>query len=103
LSNLALQSQLVSFQSNPEQKDKLESITDMSRKAMESLRDIVWAIDSRKDRYGNLNNRMINYGETNLSKKNIELQINKDNWSEKLTIDPEKKAKYIFNFQGKHH
>ena len=99
LSNLALQSQLVSFASNPEQKEKLESIATMSHKAMESLRDTVWAIDARKDKYENLMDRMIDYGETNLSKKNIDLEVRKQNWTGKLAITPEKRQNIYLIFK----
>jgi len=47
--------------------------------AITSLRDTVWAIDARKDKYENLVDRMLEYGEKNLDYKDIELKVEKVN------------------------
>jgi signal transduction histidine kinase len=72
LSGLAMQSEMVNITSTDiEQKKALSEISLMSREAMETMRDIVWAIDSRKDKYENLIDRMRAFAEKNLHLKNI--------------------------------
>ena len=46
-------------------------LSEMSREAMERMRDTVWAIDARKDKYENLIDRMRDFAEKNLERKNI--------------------------------
>lgn len=69
LSGLAMQSQMLAFSAKEEQKESLLDFSKMSHDAMERMRDTVWAIDSRKDKYENLIDRMRDFVERNLNRK----------------------------------
>ncbi|WP_375444644.1 two-component regulator propeller domain-containing protein [uncultured Fibrella sp.] len=71
LSGLAMQSQMIALTAGEDQKDPLNEISDMSHEAMDRMRDTVWAIDSRKDKYENLVDRMRAFAEKNLNLKQI--------------------------------
>lgn len=71
LTGVALQSELASMSADQNQKNSLLEISSMSRAAMEQMRDIVWALDSRKDKYENLIDRMRAFAEQQLHLKNI--------------------------------
>jgi len=59
LTGLAMQTEMLEMQStNEKDKTKLHKITNMSRKTVSHMRDLVWSIDSRKDTFGNLVERM---------------------------------------------
>ncbi len=58
LSGLAMQSEIMSMTAKEEDKESLAEMNEMSRDAMERMRDTVWLIDSRKDKYENLIDRM---------------------------------------------
>ncbi len=89
LSGLAMQSQMLALTSDKEQKASLLEISDMSHEAMERMRDTVWAIDSRKDKYENLIDRMRAYAEKNLHLKNIKHTFNIEIEDGKKFINPE--------------
>ena len=61
LTGVAMQSEILKLQIDEKNRDRFEKISSMSRQAMESMRDTVWAIDSRKDTIGDLNSRILDY------------------------------------------
>ncbi len=71
LSGLAMQSQVMSYEMEESKRKPMLELSDMSREAMERMRDTVWAIDARKDKYENLVDRMRDFAEKNLERKNI--------------------------------
>ena len=71
LSGLAMHSELVSQSVQGVHKSKLQLIADMSRSAMGKLRDLVWAIDSRRERVADLVDRMREFAEEMLIPKEI--------------------------------
>ena len=91
LSGLAMQSQMLSYSAKEEQKESLNEISGMSRTAMERMRDTVWAMDSRKDKFENLVDRMRAFAEKNLVLKNITQDFVVENVDSKKFIDPEKR------------
>ena len=99
LSGLAMQSQMMAFTAKEEQKASLNEISAMSHDAMERMRDTVWAIDSRKDKYENLIDRMRAFAERNLNRQ----QIAHDFWIEiedtKKFIDPQKRQNIYLIFK----
>jgi signal transduction histidine kinase len=99
LSGLAMQSQMLAYTANDEQKESLNEIGNMSRDAMEHMRDIVWAMDSRKDKFENLVDRMRAYAEKNLAMKNMTHEFIVENIDAKKFIDPEKKQAVYFIFK----
>lgn len=91
LSGLAMQSQVLTYSAKEEQKESLEEISNMSRDAMEHMRDTVWAIDSRKDKVENLIDRMRAFAEKNLALKNITHEFIIVDIEPQKFIDPEKR------------
>lgn len=71
LTGIAMQSEVMSLGKNEEEKKPLSELSGMSRDAMDRMRDIVWALDSRKDKYENLIDRMRSFIRQSLGKKNI--------------------------------
>ncbi|MBI5856712.1 MAG: hypothetical protein HZB42_03595 [Sphingobacteriales bacterium] len=99
LSGLAMQSQMLTYSAKEEQKESLNEISNMSRDAMEQMRDTVWAMDSRKDKYENLIDRMRAYAEKNLSMKNLTHEFIIENVDSKKFINPEKRQTIYLIFK----
>ena len=91
LSGLAMQSQMLTYTAKEKQKASLLEISNMSRDAMEHMRDTVWAMDSRKDKYENLIDRMRDFAEKNLSMKNMTHEFIIADINTKKFINPEKR------------
>jgi signal transduction histidine kinase len=89
LSGLAMQSQMMAITAQKEQKGALLELSKMSHEAMERMRDTVWAIDSRKDKYENLIDKMREYVEKNLHLKNIKHTFKVEIEDPKKFIEPE--------------
>ncbi|MFK8008625.1 MAG: triple tyrosine motif-containing protein [Saprospiraceae bacterium] len=79
LAGLMMQSELLEITGTEERKPKLQRISDLSRKAMSRMRDTVWAIDSRKDKFKNLLDRIREHAAETLELKNIEWDLQVDN------------------------
>ena len=88
LSGLAMQSEMLALTSNKEQKEALYELRNMSHDAMERMRDTVWAIDSRKDKYENLIDKMRDFAEKNLNLKYIRHTFKIEIDDPKKFIDP---------------
>ncbi|MBK8846534.1 MAG: hypothetical protein IPO27_08365 [Bacteroidetes bacterium] len=88
LTGLALQADVLSVQSTPRQKNALQEISSISRHAMEQMRDIVWALDSSKDTYDNLFDKMIAHAEFQLGLKNIVPTFDIEHFAGKQEISP---------------
>ena len=99
LSGLAMQSQMLTFTAKEEQKESLNEISNMSREAMEHMRDTVWAMDSRKDKYENLIDRMRAFAEKNLAMKNITHDFIIADIDTKRFINPEKRQTIYLIFK----
>ena len=89
LTGLAMQSEIVSLSASGKQKESLEEISSISREAMAQMRDIVWTIDSRKDKYENLFERMKIHTEQQLHLKNIDHQFTIEDEETFEDISPE--------------
>lgn len=99
LSGLAMQSQVMAYSAPTEIKTALKELSDMSRDAMERMRDVVWVIDSRKDKYENLIDRMRAIAEKNLGIKNIAFDFKVSHIDGKKFIDPEKRQNIYLIFK----
>ena len=99
LSSLSLRAQMIALRSNDQTKSDVNELADISQSAIESLRDTVWAIDSRKDKYENLLDRMSEYAQKNLSLKHIEFNLIKKNWKENRKIDIKKRQNIYLIFK----
>ncbi|MFN8354872.1 MAG: two-component regulator propeller domain-containing protein [Spirosomataceae bacterium] len=99
LSGLAMQSQMMAFMAKEEQKESLNEISAMSHDAMERMRDTVWAIDSRKDKFENLIDRMRAFAERNLNRKQISHDFKLEIDDTKRFIDPQKRQHIYLIFK----
>lgn len=99
LSGLAMQSQMLTYSAKEEQKESLLELSYMSRDAMERMRDTVWAMDSRKDKYENLVDRMRDFAEKNLALKNMTHEFSVLDIDTKKFIDPEKRQAIYLIFK----
>ena len=82
-----------------EQKESLNELSTMSHDAMERMRDTVWAIDSRKDKYENLIDRMRAFAEQNLNRKQISHEFKVEVEDGKKFIDPQKRQNIYLIFK----
>lgn len=88
LSGLAMQSEMLKYQIKGDSQNELNEISTMSRDAMERMRDTVWSIDSRKDKYENLIDRMRSFAEKSLERKGIDHSFVVENINGKKSIFP---------------
>jgi ligand-binding sensor domain-containing protein/signal transduction histidine kinase len=58
LAGLAMQSEFMAKQPRSSSQQELTELSQLSRSAMDQMRDIVWALDSRRDKYQNLLDRI---------------------------------------------
>jgi len=82
-----MQSEILALTASQEQQPKLQRISELSRNAMSKMRDTVWAIDSRKDKFKNLLDRIQDHAIETLELKNIlfDLKIVDISLDKKLT------------------
>ena len=99
LSGLAMQSEMLKYQGKGENKEELNAISDMSRDAMDRMRDTVWSIDSRKDKYENLVDRMRAFAEKTLSLKSIDHDFIVDGVEGKKSISPTRRQNVYLIFK----
>jgi len=67
LSGIAMQAEMLSLNANNPDREELIELSADTRDAMEKMRDIVWALDSRKDKYENLIDKMISFAENKVA------------------------------------
>ncbi|MES2778186.1 MAG: two-component regulator propeller domain-containing protein [Bacteroidota bacterium] len=99
LSGLAMQSQMMTYTAPAGQKEALTEISNMSREAMDQMRDIVWAMDSRKDKLENLVDRMRAFAEKCLGLKNMTHDFMIENIDAKRFINAEKRQAIYLVFK----
>lgn len=75
LSGIAMQSEIMEMSATDGDKQKLQRLTDMSRSAMSRMRDIVWAMDARKDSMENLIDRIREFGMEMLTARDISFAV----------------------------
>jgi len=99
LTELALQTDFLQTGNISEKvKETLNQIGDQSRKIVSSLDDIVWSIDARNDTAGDLTDRMQDYANNILCKKNIEIKYDFDelDMDRKLPVQVKENIYLIF-------
>ena len=75
LSGLSMQAQVLAYKASDKDKQSLHQISDISSRALDTMRDTVWAIDSRQDKFENLLDRMRNFAENMLFKSEINYNL----------------------------
>jgi len=89
LAGVAMNAELMAFKNFPDQKSRLADLTARCHEAMEGMRDIVWAIDSRKDSYLDLIVRMQEFVKKRLDDAEIDHSFDVRGIEGDLFIDPE--------------
>lgn len=75
LSGLAMQTEVLELTARQEDKPRLHRIAELSRSAMLSMRDTVWAIDARKDKLENLLDRIREHAAETLTPKHFHFDL----------------------------
>jgi ligand-binding sensor domain-containing protein/two-component sensor histidine kinase len=101
LSKISLLSEVVKMQmqnGSDESNRLLTTIAETSRKSVDSMRDIVWAINPSRDSFNDLVKKMRQFAEETLVEKNIKLNFNApaDNQKLKLSMDTRRELYMIF-------
>ncbi len=99
LNSLAMQTELAAMEIADDKKDTFNNIVINSRKAVQNMRDTVWAIDSSKDKYENLLDRILDYAEENLDLKDFKLNFEKFNWRSDMHVLPEHRQNIYLIFK----
>ena len=88
LTGIAMQSEMLEKIADDKNKDIARSIALRSRAAMSSMRDTVWAIDSRKDTTMDLKDRILDYIQDTLYPKDISYSIKSNITTSQMKIMP---------------
>ncbi len=99
LSKISLLSEVVKMQminGNEDSNRLLTTIAETSRKSVDSMRDIVWAINPNRDSLNDLVKKMRQFAEENLVEKNIKLIFNAPSQKLKLSMDTRRELYLIF-------
>lgn len=89
LSGLSMQAEMLELDQNKIDSGRLRHISDISRLALSKMRDVVWAIDSRRDLVKDLLDRMREHAEEMLAPRDIafEFQLGELPLEKKLPVD----------------
>lgn len=99
LSGIAMQAEFMSTQTTKKVGKDLSALSGMSRDAMDKMRDIVWALDSRRDKYENLLDRMKHFAETRLSNSGLSYHFNTDGIEGSEFINPKIRQHFYLIFK----
>lgn len=99
LSGIAMQSDILQMMAaDEESKSRLKIIGQVSRKAMSKMSDVIWSIDSRKDKVQDLVQRMYEHADEMLLPLNIQynLKIKKVDEQQKMPVNIRQNLYFIF-------
>ncbi len=99
LAGLSMQSELLLMQGMDQMNGILTQLGNSSKEAMTRLRDIVWVVDSRKDRFENLFLRMRDFTFQILSEERFETSFDLDEIDKEKFIKPEIRENIYFIFK----
>ncbi len=99
LSGLAIQSELMSMTMPEQDKQELLEISATSRSVMERMRDIVWALNSDRDKFENLVDRMRTFAETQFKNTTLDYTIDLQNIKGQAEINPDVRQNLYYIFK----
>ena len=100
LAGIALQAEVMQHLGKDEfDKNRLQKIAEISRKAMSRLHDVIWSIDSRKDHLEDLLFRMQEHANDVLAPLNIQYQVQLRNLDLKMGIPIQIRQDLFFIFK----
>lgn len=86
LTGIAMQTEILELRKDPPEKSKLRRLRELSQEALSQMRDVVWSIDARRDKIGDLLDRMREQAEEMLAPKGIEYKITASGLDEKKAL-----------------
>ena len=89
LTGLSMQSNVMSYTTEGPIKEKLKQISEISRNALETMRDTVWAIDARQDNYTSLIDKVRDFAETNIPADRLSYTVRTLGIDDTLSIAPD--------------
>src|SRR4029434_6023556 len=101
LSQIAILSELARGESDtrPEVADTLGRIAATSRELVESMGDIVWAINPKRDRVGDLLQRMRHFASDTLTGKDIHFTLRAPELGRELTLGADVRREVLLIFK----
>lgn len=99
LSGIAMQTDVLQMQLSDEKiRQRIQTIGVVSRKAMSKMNDVIWSIDSRKDKIGDLLHRMQEHADDVLLPLNInyKFDLQKIDRSQKMPVNIRQNLYFIF-------
>lgn len=98
LSQIAVLSEVAQYQAPPDKRGQLNEIAGIAREVIDSMNDIVWAINPEHDRVGNLVFRMRRFATDLLGGRGVELQFRStvSDLDEKISADTRRQVYLIF-------
>lgn len=99
LAGISMQSQILSLKSAESDKKELVELSDMSRDAMEKMRDIVWSMNSSRDKYENLIDRMLDFAEKQFSRSDLDFTFDIIEIKGSETLNPDSRQNLYFIFK----
>ncbi|MEO1012988.1 MAG: two-component regulator propeller domain-containing protein [Bacteroidota bacterium] len=99
LSGLSMQTELMEMKASKNDKAQLQRIRAISRRAVVQMRDLVWSIDSRQEKVGDLVNRMQELLEEVLLPKGIAFEIKTDGVSKSKKLPAQIKQHLFLIFK----
>ena len=89
LTGLSMQSNVMSYTAEGPIKEKLRQISEISRNALETMRDTVWAIDARQDNYTSLIDKVRDFAETNVPEDRLTYEVITSGIDDGISIAPD--------------
>ena len=89
LAGVAMQAEILALNENNEDTEELKELSTFTRTAMEKMRDIVWAMDSRKDKYENLIEKMMHFANAHLKDSQFTCHFEINEIEREAKLNPE--------------
>ena len=99
LAGVSMQSEILSLGAEDPLKAELLKLNSKSRMAMEKMRDIVWAMDSRRDKFLNLKDRMSSFAISQFQYSDIEFTFEMIGIDKNEFISPDIRQNLYFIFK----
>lgn len=99
LTGLAMQSELMSMKMPDKNKLELLEISNKSRSVIEKMRDIVWAMNSERDKFENLVDRMRDFAEDQFSNTSLNYNVELHNIKGQAGINPDVRQNLYYIFK----
>ena len=99
LAGLAMESETMALGKVGEEKESLLNISKTGREAIDRLRDIVWVLDSRRDKYENLLDRMKHFADSKFRPTKFEYSFDVGKLSDQQFISPDLRQNFYLVFK----